>query len=283
MTEYRSRLRRRKRPSALLLPPPILHQRYTLDKEIGHGGCARVYRAWDNQQGKFVALKRAYRREKHCEALFYEAEVLSTLRHPALPSFIDSFEEEGRAYLVETWLDGTPMKHLRSFELKQVLWIGQQLCAVLAYLHQHHLVHRDIAPGNILLDMEHQTLSLIDFGLARLFLPSASLPGASEVLQLTAGTPGYVAPEQWEQGTVSPAADIYSLGMVLGCALTDCKPQEIVAVPAFADLWEDPRDIPGELLPLLALLDRMIARNREQRPSLSEVARVLSRLKTDEF
>jgi serine/threonine protein kinase len=228
-------------------------------------------------------LKRAHFSHRHSTALCYEAEILSTLHHPALPPFVEYFEEEGRAYLVEAWMEGTPMKHLRYFELEHILWIGRRLCGVLAYLHRQHLVHRDIAPGNILLDLEHQTLSLLDLGLARLSLPSPHLREAPETLQLTAGTPGYVAPEQWNEGMVSPAADIYSLGMVLGCALTDYEPQEVVAVPSFVDLWDDPRNIPSAILPLLALLDRMIAWHHEKRPTLSEVSRTLSQIEVHLF
>lgn len=280
MSKYRLRPHRRRPPSALLLPPPILHERYILDQEMHSGGCARVYRAWDTCQGMPVALKRAHLSNKHHEALRYEAEILSTLHHPMLPAFLEYFEEGGRAYLAEAWMEGTSIKQLRHFDLEHVLWMGRQLCEVLAYLHRHHLVHRDITPGNILLDLEYQTLSLLDLGLARLSLPSPHLREAPEVLQRAAGTPGYVAPEQWEAGRVSPAADIYSLGMVLGCTLTDCEPQEIVVVPTFADLWDDPRDLPPEILPLLALLDRMITWNPEKRPPLSEVSRTLSQLET---
>ena len=126
-------------------------------------------------------------------------------------------------------------------------------------------------------------LSLLDFGLAHLEVSSLHLHAAPETLQLAAGTPGYVAPEQWDEGTVSPAADIYSLGMLLGCALTDCQPQEVVAVPSFAALWDDQQDISPEILPLLALLDWMIAWHHEKRPTLAEVSHTLSHLEAHLF
>lgn len=279
MPNSRPHSRRRKRPTALFLPPPILHERYLLDTtSIGSGGSARVYRAWDTFQGKHVVLKRAHLTHKHAEALSAEAEILSGLHHPAIPAFIEYFEEEGRAYLVEAWREGTPMKHLRFFELEHILWIGRSLCDVLDYLHRQHLVHRDIAPGNVLLDLEHQTLSLLDFGLARPESFATHGSDAPDVIERTAGTPGYVAPEQWNEGAISRACDIYGLGMVLLCALTDCQPHEVIAVRSSADLWDDPGTIPAEEVPLLALLDRMLAPHGERRPDLTEIHFLLSHL-----
>lgn len=271
-----SHSRRPHAPSVLFLPPSTLHWRYHLEHESGRGGCARVYRAWDTREGKLVALKQAHMSHKHGETICYEAELLSGLHHPAIPAFVEYFEEGGRSYLVEEWRDGTVMKHLRYFDLQHVLWIGLCCCDVLEYLHQHHLVHRDLTPGNVLLDMERKTLSLLDFGLARLDRPSPHFHAAPGRLPLTAGTPGYVAPEQWKDGMVTTAADIYSLGMLLGCALTDCQPEAVLAAQSFCLLWDDPQDIPTEILFVLALLDRMITPQYEERPTLTEVARLLS-------
>lgn len=269
---HRQKQPRRKQPSALFLPPPILHKRYQLDSaSIGAGGAARVYQAWDTLQGKQVVLKRAHLSQKHRDMLFAEAEMLAGLHHPAIPAFIEYFEEDGRAYLVEACMEGTPMKLLRHFTFAHVLWIGRRFCEVLDYLHRHDVVHRDISPSNILLLMEKQALALLDFGLARPE-PDATredaLPSGKE---RPAGTLGYVAPEQWNDGVVSTACDIYSLGMVLLCALTDCSPQEIVSVRSSFDLWENPATIPGEEVPLLELLDRMIAADAAVRPHLTEV------------
>ena len=270
---------RRKRPTALFLPPPILHKRYLLDPtSIGAGGSARVYRAWDTFQGQHVVLKRAHFSHKHEKALYAEAETLSSLCHPAIPTFVEYFEEDRRAYLVETWMEGTPMKQLHFFTLAHVLWIGQHLCEVLEYLHRQRLVHRDIAPGNVLLHMKHHALSLLDFGLAHVepgVAPGGDIP---DVYERTAGTPGYVAPEQWSEGVVSRACDIYSLGMVLGCALTDSLPVTATAVSSFIELRENPRAITVEERNLLALLDRMVTVQPEKRPDLSEVHFLFSHL-----
>jgi eukaryotic-like serine/threonine-protein kinase len=270
--------RKPKSPRALFLPPPIVHQRYKLGQEIGSGGQARVYRAWDTRQGTHVVLKRAHLSTRAEKALYAEAETIAGLDHPAIPTFVAFFEEGGFSYLVETLREGTAMKHLRHFALEHVLWIGQHLGDVLAYLHQRHLIHRDIAPGNILLEMEHQSLSLLDFGLARPEPCVNQGAAPSSRGELTAGSPGYVAPEQWEQGAINPACDMYGMGMVLGCALTDCQPGVATAVSSFVELLEHPRVISPEEIQLLRLLDRMVLPNPAERPDLSEVQFLFSHL-----
>ena len=269
-----------KAPTGLIFPPPVLHQRYTLEQAIGRGGYARVYRARESRQGTLVAVKRAHFGHQSPDVLAHEAEMLARLHHPAIPAFLEYFEEDGWCYLVEAWHVGTPMSKQRFFSLPHLLWIGRRCTEVLAFLHQQGIVHRDLKPGNVLLEADR--LSLLDFGLAcaieradgagqaspRLLLPSPLL---------TSGSPGYSAPEQWE-GVVSLANDIYSLGMLLGCALTDRQPEEIERLHSFSGLWGNPAHLPGEKLPFLRLLDQMIAPAPDDRPGLPEVQRTLARL-----
>lgn len=257
-----------KAPVALLLPPPVLKRRYeVVGKAVGKGGQARVYPAWDVQRGEQVALKRAHMTGESPADLRKEADLLATLDHPAIPHLIDQFEEDGWVYLVEEWRAGISMRHMCGFQLPHVLWIGTQCCDVLSYLHQQGVIHRDLKPGNLLLDRETRVFSLIDFGLAERL---HAVPQPS-------GSPGYVAPEQWKDGIISPAADVYSLGMLLGCALADVTPKK-VRQTTFTNLWEDPLAIPTESFPLYTLLDRMIARQPQQRPSLAEVQETLASL-----
>lgn len=260
----RSRLS--KAPAALLFPPPVLRKRYAVGQQIGYGGSSQVFSAWDAQAAQQVVLKRAHLGEKGRLMLRHEAEVLAFLQHPAIPTFLDSFEEEGRCYLVEEWRAGSPLASLRFFSLARVLWIGQQCCEALAYVHEQGIMHGDLAPGNLL--FTRRAFSLIDFGFAR---RSGDPPRPK-------GTPGYAAPEQWKTGRFNPASDIYSLGMLLGCALTDVEAEEVQRARSFRGLWDDPADLSASTAAVLALLDQMIAPSPAARPDLAEIQRTLTEL-----
>lgn len=253
------------RPSSpLLLPARVLRRRYEVGPQVGEGSFGYVSRGYDAASGATVAIKQARPDALRRAHLQHEAAVLATLTHECIPSYLDTFEESGEWYLIEAWRSGVPLSQQRFFSLEQVLQIGQQCCSILSYLHLHGWVHRDLKPDNLLLDGE--TLSLLDFGCTRAI---GEKPRCE-------GTKGYVAPEQWRRGAISFQADIYSLGMLLGCLLTDCTPEEVRQVGTFARLWETPAMLPSELLPLIALLDRMIALRPAHRPSLQEVQQILA-------
>jgi serine/threonine-protein kinase len=236
-----------------------------MSEEIGRGGFARVYRAWDAHQARRVVVKQANLDTISIDVLLREAEILSQLHHPAIPAILDCFEEAGRSYLVEEYRDGVPLSQMRLF-LPDILALGGWCCQLLAYLHRQDLVYRDLAPGNVL--MEGAAFSLVDFGLT-CWLSDPPWRGGSR---------GYAAPEQWRDGVIDPTCDLYSLGMLLGCALADVMPQEVLQAGSFSHLWEAPGSIPPEIRLLLALFDRMIAPSPEDRPGLLEVQRTLARL-----
>ena len=258
----------RTRPVGLFFPPPTLQGRYHIHGPLGHGGCGRVFRAWDRERQQEVALKRAYPEAVPARLLQREAEILQSVQHPRIPAFLNAFEEEGRFYLVEEWRQGFPLKRKRHLSLSQVRCIGLQCCEVLSYLHQRAVFHGDCSPGNVL--WTGDAITLVDFGMAC---------RRGERLEEARGTPGYVSPEQWDQGVVSEASDVYCLAMLLGCLLTDCHPHEVRrAGGAFTLLWDAPWDIPARIRPLLIVLDRAIAPDPRKRPALAELQQALSQV-----
>jgi serine/threonine-protein kinase len=190
--------------------------RYHLLAQIGRGGMASVYRAYDPQQDRLVAIKvlsadlagdprfsRRFRRE---------AELVSQLSHPNIVPVWDYGEAEGHAYLVMPFIKvGSLADRLRrkQLTLEECTRILDQVTAALDFAHSRGVVHRDIKPSNILLDGKGNAL-LTDFGLAQIHDASMSLTGSAML-----GTPSYISPEQARGDTVDGRADQYSLGIIL--------------------------------------------------------------------
>lgn len=208
--------------------------RYAIQSVIAIGGMAVVYRAWDLRLGDECAIKvfcaEAFAEDPHAEQEFHEeALLLAKLRHPGIVSVRDHFFHGLHAFLVMDFVPGDNLydKHRRTarpdedpddvslspIPESQVAAYGIQLGETLAYLH--HLdppvIYRDLKPHNIICRSADRRLILLDFGIARLFKPNA---GATDTQAM--GTPGYAAPEQYDDQIQSdPRTDLYTLGVVL--------------------------------------------------------------------
>lgn len=193
----------------------------------GRGGMSSVYRAVrdDDQFHKQVALKvlRYGLDSEFAGVRFrYERQILAQLEHPNIARLIDggqtSAEEEEIPYLVMELVSGAPITtycRAKRLSLAARLQLFLAVCAAVRYAHAHMVVHRDIKPGNILVDAEGAP-KLLDFGIAKLMDPSLN---AGELSRTSTGfrmmTPEYASPEQVRGEPVTAATDIYSLGAVL--------------------------------------------------------------------
>ncbi|MBI5435219.1 MAG: serine/threonine protein kinase [Planctomycetes bacterium] len=197
---------------------------------VGQGGMGFVFRARHRELERDVALKLLAREHalepSFAERFRREARTLARLSHPGIVAIFDSGERGGWFYLVMEFVDGANLRHLMKstrIEPKQALSIVSQVCAALQYSHDQGVVHRDVKPENVLIDVEGR-VKIADFGLARLVdrdLGAFALTGSHQVI----GTPHYMAPEQWEKPqSVDHRADIYALGVVFYELLTGEMP-----------------------------------------------------------
>jgi len=261
----------------------LLAGRYRILQPLGQGGFATVYKAQDRKHNhRRVALKQIHLESLSLQEMIdasdgYNREVthLSSLRHRCLPRIYDYFTDEQHWYIVMEYLAGKTLEeHLRStrrgfLSVNRTLEIGLALCDVFHYLYMQHppIIFRDIKPANIILTRSGR-ISLIDFGIARLYRPIGKDTGPP-------GTPGYAAPQQYgRQAHTTPQTDIYGLGATLQTLLTSKEPLEILqdGIPL-----ERARAIPTELQTCLA---RMLERDARRRPhNMAEVKQALQQIK----
>ncbi len=209
----------------------IIGNRYEVDLEhpIGVGGMATVYRGFDLQSRRVVALKtlRAeYQRDPGSRARFRrEARAMAFVNHPNLVTIYDLHEEPDGSWVVMEFIEGQTLKTLVQEEgplpPESVVLILQQLANALAHIHERNLVHQDIKPQNIMIT-DSGEVKIIDFGLAQ--PPGARIEHGGG---MAFGTVAYLAPEQARGDAVGFETDVYSLGCVVYELLTGRLPFEV--------------------------------------------------------
>src|SRR5437867_6002474 len=201
---------------------------YELLQEIGRGGQGIVYRARQKSLNRIVALKviglAHWATEAHVKRFRMEAEAAASLNHPCIVPIYEVGERDGTCYFSMGFIEGDQLDEIAKSEVMPVRCAAEliaKVARIVHYAHEHHILHRDIKPGNILLDAKGEP-HLTDFGLARLVETESTVTRTMEVL----GTPSYMAPEQavGNNARVSGATDIYGLGAVLYQLLTGHPP-----------------------------------------------------------
>jgi serine/threonine protein kinase len=200
---------------------------YRIINQVGQGGMATVYKAYQPSMDRNVAIKvlpRQLAESAEFTARFQqEAHIIARLEHPHILPVFDFGESDGVTYFVMRYLDAGTLK--TKMEAGPLSWneidrFFTQLAEALNYAHGHGIVHRDLKPANALVD-EEDNLFLTDFGIAKL-LESAS-PRLTQTDAIM-GTPAYISPEQAKAETVNQRSDIYSLGIILYEMVTGSVP-----------------------------------------------------------
>ena len=196
----------------------ILNDRYQLEKTLGTGGMAIVYKAKDLMLERYVAVK-ALREDFSQDVAFrerfrQEAKAAANLSHPNIVTVHDFGLDQKHLFIVMEYMPGTDLKTLikqkERFSVNETLELMVQACGGVGYAHRAGLVHCDIKPHNMLVTPESR-LKVTDFGIARA-LSTISPDERSEVVW---GSPHYFSPEQASGLPPSPASDVYSLGVIL--------------------------------------------------------------------
>lgn len=190
---------------------------YEITEEIGKGGMATVYRAYQPSMDRHVAIKiiRAsiLGDEIGRDRFQREAKLIAKLEHPHLLPVYDFDGAHDPPYIVMRYLEGGTLKKVMeagALPQEEMLYMLRQVATALDYAHRQGVVHRDLKPSNIMIDREGNAF-IADFGIARVSDAAKDLTGTGNVI----GTPGYMAPEQARgKGEVDGRADVYSLGVI---------------------------------------------------------------------
>lgn len=230
----------------------FLGGRYQIEEQIGGGGMAVVYRAVDTLLGRLVAVKMLrpqYAGDEEFVTRFrQEAQSAARLSHANIVSLFDVGTVDGEYYIVMEYIDGPTLKDIirerGPLSVSETIDITRQICDALEHAHEHHIIHRDIKPHNILLT-KSGVVKVTDFGLARAMTGNTIThhPGSSVL-----GSVHYFSPEQARGGTTDIKTDIYSLGVVMYEMLTKQLPFSgdtpvSVALKHLRDQFVEPRQI----------------------------------------
>ncbi len=267
----------------------LIDNRYKVEKILGQGGFGRTYLISDRRRfGELCVLKEFVSTpinhvqvNKSRQLFQQEAAILYQLDHPQIPRFFDWFEEQGRLFLVQQYIEGQNYWELlqqrrqnnQVFSETEIIEWLKNLLTVLDYIHSRNLIHRDIAPDNIILPYQKERPVLIDFGVVKevvnqLEIAGQSIPGSR------IGKPGYSPPEQLLMGKCYPNSDLYALAVTALVLLTGKEPEELFDSYQGIWQWHKYANISEHLA---SILTKMLAKTPQDRyQSSQEILTILT-------
>ncbi|HWS36166.1 MAG TPA: protein kinase [Actinoplanes sp.] len=267
----------------------LLAGRYRLVERLGAGGMSVVWRGFDEVLGRQVAVK-VLPPSTSADPLFRrrlrsEAQAAARLTHPNITNVYDYGEAtttdgEPVPYVVMELVDGESLAavlaRVRTLPWPTAVRISAEVAAALASAHARGIVHRDVTPANVMLTPAG--VKVVDFGISALIGENDTDPDGSLM-----GTPAYLAPERLEGGQVSPATDVYAVGLLIYRMMIGQLPWDVGTTTALlrAHQYTEPEPLPPvEGLPhaVDALIARCLEKHPDDRPSTAEVAGALSGL-----
>jgi len=266
-----------------------LNNRYQIKELLGQGGMSSVYRAYDPQLRRDVAVKIIHPHlsddPKFVRRFEEEAAAVARLRHPNIRQVFDSGHDADTFYMVLEFLPGETLKErLNSYTqdnqrmpLDEVITITQQICNAVAYAHKNGVIHRDIKPSNVIISGQGEAV-LTDFGIAKMVgIEEFTATGA------VIGTAAYISPEQIQGKGVDHRTDIYAIGAMLYEMVSGAPPFEADSVlPLMMKHINEPipdlrQRVPTLPPQMIAIIEKALAKDPAQRyQTADEIAADLS-------
>ncbi|MCA9671465.1 MAG: PhnD/SsuA/transferrin family substrate-binding protein [Myxococcales bacterium] len=293
------------------LEPGARVDNFVVQRLIGRGGMGEVYLARDSKLERSVALKlisaELLTTPEAYDRFMEEARTTARFSHPHIVAIHAVGEHEGQPYMALEYLHGETLAQLMSRRppsVERTVQLGMPIAEALAEAHRRGVLHRDLKPSNVMIDAGGR-LRVLDFGLSRAVTaarephaegdavePGAGIDAADLEVAPSGcfGTPTYMAPEQWRATQVSPATDVWALGMILYQLACGYRPyDELPTVRSLMVEVMSPTRVPPiarvapEPLPdaLSALIDRCLHKDPDARPDAAEVADILRTLQAE--